>query len=222
MLTGRQMICIQLELECIGFDREGRLVRIPGPNPDDIARVYAYRDERGYALYFRSDLPGPVVRRIQALGAETAFHQQDVVRDLLAGDAPCAELNCWRSYVFPEPLGEFPQVVRLEERHRRLIEQYHAGMEVAEQAVLAVICDDRIVSTCLSVRENEMAGECYTYTLPDYRRRGYGRQVTAAWGSDLCQQGKVAFYSHLLDNAASRGVARSLGLRACFAGVAYI
>lgn len=50
MPTGLQLVHIQLELECIGFDREGLLVRIPGLNPDDIARVYAYRDERGYAL----------------------------------------------------------------------------------------------------------------------------------------------------------------------------
>jgi predicted GNAT family acetyltransferase len=84
--------------------------------------------------------------------------------------------------------------------------------DVVSHTVYAVIRDGRIVSACESVRENEEAGECTVYTLPAYRGRGYGRQVTAAWGRGLLRQGKVASYSHLTGNRGSERLARRLGL----------
>jgi predicted GNAT family acetyltransferase len=80
--------------------------------------------------------------------------------------------------------------------------------------VFAIVEDGRIVSSCLSARENDSAGEAWVRTLPAHRRRGYAREVTAAWGADLARQGKIAFYSHRVDNPASAAVARSLGLDA--------
>ena len=59
------------------------------------------------------------------------------------------------------------------------------------------------------------------WTLPEFRRRGYARQVTAAWAHDIQQQDKVPFYSHRLSNLASQAVARSLGLIPFQTAVAY-
>jgi RimJ/RimL family protein N-acetyltransferase len=218
------LVQLQLAIECIGLDEDGLLVRIPGPDPDEIARVCAYQHGGGYITYFRRDLPESLREQLHGLGAEAAFHDRDAVRALLAADAPCTEVGVFHTYVFPSSMAsprQSPGVVRLGETHRELIEDYHAGMEVADRAVFAVIRDRMIVSTCGSVRENEDAGECYVFTLPEYRRRGYGRQVTAAWGYHLREQGKVAFYSHTEENLASRAVARSLGLWPCFSITGY-
>jgi GNAT superfamily N-acetyltransferase len=217
------LIQLQLAIECIGLDDDGLLVRIPGPDPDEIARVYAYRHEGGYIAYCRCDVPASLREQVQALGAEAAFHGRGAVKALLAADAPCTEVGVFHTYVFPDTSNpnQFPDVVHLGEIHRELIEAYHAGMNVAERAVFAVIRDGMIVSTCGSVRENEGAGECYVFTLPEYRRRGYGRQVTAAWGYHLGEQGKVAFYSHTEENTASRAVSRSLSLQPSFSITAY-
>jgi len=219
----KQLIHLQLALECIGLDGDGLLVRIPGPDPDVIARVYAYRHAGGHSLYFRRDVSPAVRAALTALGAEVVFHDQDQVRSLLALDAACDQVNAWHTYTFPQTFGSagLGEAIQLQESHRALIEAYSAGMDVTRRAVYAIIRDGQIVSTCGSVRKNEQAGECYTYTLAAYRGRGYGRQVTAAWGVRLVQQGKVAFYSHLRENSASRSVAQGLGLEPCFAGVAY-
>jgi GNAT superfamily N-acetyltransferase len=213
-----QLIQMQHAIECIGLDEEGLLIRIPGPDADEMARVYAYRYEGDYSTYFRWDVSALIRQRIHALGAQAVFHGQEAVKALLATDAPCTEVGTYHTYVVPDTLSphQFPDVVRVGAVHWRLIEAYHAGMNVTERAVYAVIRDDTIVSTCGSVRENEEAGECYAFTVPEYRRRGYGRQVTAAWGHHLREQGKVAFYSHARENAASQSVARSLGLRLRF------
>ncbi len=91
------LIQTQLALECIGFDQDGLLVRIPGPEPDEIARVYAFHLVDGHLLYFRHDVPPSVRQQISALGAESAFHNQERVKALLALDAPC-QVHCWQTY----------------------------------------------------------------------------------------------------------------------------
>ena len=218
-----QLIQTQLALECMGLDQDGLLICTPGPNPDEIARVYVFQYEGGYTLYFRRDLPPSIRERISALGPETAFRNQGAVKTLLAEDRPCTKGFVGQSYLFPDTLGhsQFPDVVRLTEVHRLLVEAYHPGLNVTDRAIYAIIRDGMIVSTCESARENEQAGEAYVYTAPECRRRSYGRQVTAAWAHHLQKQGKIAFYSHALGNPASRAVAQSLKLRPCFALVNY-
>jgi len=218
-----QLIHMQLAIECIGLDEDGLLIRVPGPDPDEIARVYAYRYEGRYITTFRRDLPASIRKQIRALGAETVYHDSEAVKALLATAAPCSEVGVFYTYVFPDTLGprQFPDVVRLGEADEGLIEAYRAGMNVTERAVFAVIRDGMIVSTCGSVREDGDAGECYVFTVPEYRRRGYGRQVTAAWGHHVTEHGKVAFYSHATENVASQSVARSLGLRPAFSVTTY-
>ena len=217
------LIQLQFAIECIGLDSNDLLVRIPGPDPDEISRVYVFQHERGYTMYFRQDLPSRIRRKIHDLGAETAFHHRGRVKRLLQVDAPCAEVGQYRTYVFPSIPGssQFPDVIRLHEGHRPLIEEYHAGMDVTDRAIYAVIRDGKIVSTCASSRENNQAGEAYVFTVEEYRRRGYGCQVTAAWGHHLLEQSKVTFYSHAWNNVASRSVARALKLVPRFATVCY-
>jgi GNAT superfamily N-acetyltransferase len=217
------LIQAQLALECIGLDQDGLLIRIPGSNPDDIARVKVFQYEENYLLYFRHDLSSSIREGIGALGSAVVFRNCEAVKALLAEDSPCTEMFIGRTYIPSASLSsrQFSDVVRLIEAHRPLIEAYHAGMDVTDRAVYAIICDERIASTCTSARENEQAGEAYVYTVPEYRGRGYGRQVTAAWAYHLQEQGKIAFYSHAWDNRASRAVAHSLELQPCYACVNY-
>jgi GNAT superfamily N-acetyltransferase len=218
-----QLIRLQLAIECIGLNKDGFLVRTPGPDPDDIARVYIFEHKVGFDVYFRHDVPSPIREQIRVLTPERAFHDREAVKAVLAVHSPCPEVGVWQAYTCPDTLtpGQFPGAIRLEEAHRALIERYQVEMDVTRRAIYAVIQDGRIVSTCLSVREHEQAGECYVYTVEPYRGRGFGKQVTAAWAYHLRQQGKIAFYSHALDNPASQAIARGLGLQPCFAGVTY-
>lgn len=217
------LIHLQLAIECIGLDPEGMLVRIPGPDPDEIGQIKAYRHAGGYTAYCRQDLPASLLAQVRTLGAESAFHDREAVKAILAVDCPCTHVEVYHTYVFPDTRTRYPcpDVVRLGAHHAGLIQAYNEGMDVVGRAVFAVIRDGKIVSTCVSARENDSAGECSVFTLPEYRRRGHGRQVTAAWGAHLRQEGKVAFYSHTEENLASLAVAQSLGLRHSFVLVNY-
>jgi predicted GNAT family acetyltransferase len=67
-------------------------------------------------------------------------------------------------------------------------------------------------SVAWSVRENATAAELAVETAVGHRRRGYGRQVTAAWAQHVIGQGKTAFYSYAEENVGSRALARSLSV----------
>jgi predicted GNAT family acetyltransferase len=203
------LIETQLRLECKGTNAEGLLARIPGPDPDDIPRCLVLRHNSGYRVLFRHDLAFHIRERIATLPPEVVFDDRQMISAVLAEDVPVESIWIGRSYIFPSAPApaEYPDVVRLDRDGAR--------------SVYAIRIDDQIVASCESAREDDAAAEAWVQTLPEFRRRGYARQVTAAWAHDLMGQGKIPFYSHNIDNLASQGVARSLGLIPFIDGVGY-
>jgi predicted GNAT family acetyltransferase len=64
-----------------------------------------------------------------------------------------------------------------------------------------------------SARSTDESAELAVETRPEYQRRGYGRQVCAAWANDQLDTGRIAFFSHAVENVASAALAKSLGVR---------
>ncbi|MCW5848958.1 MAG: GNAT family N-acetyltransferase [Anaerolineae bacterium] len=211
MLQPEQLTQLQLELECIGVEAGNTLVRLPGPDADDIARCLVIRRADGYAVYFRHDLPSGLRATLAALPPALAFEDHATVQRLLAKYAPYGEVVCFKSYVFPAEVAPSPspQVVRLPQPNR------------PGWTMFGIVVGDRLVSACESARENERCAEAWVWTLAEFRRRGYARQVTAAWSYALQQGGKRPFYSHKVGNLSSEAVARSLGLTLFQTVVAY-
>jgi hypothetical protein len=210
MLDVDALIAAQLRLECKGVNAEGLLVRIPGRDPDDIPRCLALRHSAGYRVLFRNDLAHLLREQIAALPPEVVFGDQQTIGAILAQDAPVEAIWAGRSYIFPSAPApaEYPDVVRVER-----------GGDA--RPVYAVHIAGQIVASCESAREDEAAAEAWVQTAPEFRRRGYARQVTAAWAHEIIRLGKIAFYSHSMNNLASQGVARSLRLRQFIDGVGY-
>lgn len=214
-MKAAELLRIQLELECIGEDADGLLVRIPGAHPDGVPRFYAAEHAEDRLCRCSHEVPPEVRAELLALPFERARDDAQVVCRLLAQHAPCAGIWRGRSYVFPAAftaLAHDGAALRLTERETPLIERFDAELLDFPPPVFAVVVDGEIVSACVSSRENTRAGEAWVQTAPAYRGRGYARQVTAAWGASLVRRGKIAFYSHAQENAASAAVARGLGL----------
>lgn len=208
------LIQVQLALEGIAVVDGATLVPLDGAEADAIPRLLLVRHEQGYARYYRPDLPATLRSQLAALPAEQLWHDRTLTRRLLSLAGACMEPWVGTSYVFPVLLAAADVLaVRLSPAHQPLIERWNPQLETIGRVVYAVIVDEQIVATCESSREDARSGEAWVQTNPAFRGRGYARQVTAAWARALQQQGKLPFYSHRADNLASRGVARSLGLR---------
>ena len=208
------LIRLHLALEGTGIDAAGQMVRIPCDDPDTLFRVYVTRHAGGDTIFFQAGLSPSVRSRLLQLPITIFFEHPQQVEAVLAEDGPCTDRHIGKSYVFLGSLSAawYPHVMRLAQVDPQVVRQFNPGLDPCQKEIFAVLADGKIVATCESSRENEFAGEAWVQTLEPYRRRGFARQVTAAWGHWLQQHGKVPFYSHRLDNLASQSVARSLGL----------
>lgn len=215
----RDLIATQLQLECIGLDADGLLVRIAGPDPDAIARFYLFLTADGQRRLFRADVPPAIRDRLRAIPTRTVFDDPATVKQILARHTPGGETCIGTTYVFPRPLptDACPDVARLVEPVPARIHAFDVEIRPRpDRPIFAVVVEGRVVSACGSARESDEAGEAWVQTAPTFRRRGYARQAVAAWAQNLQKRGKTPFYSHRRENAASRAVARSLGLTKVF------
>ena len=205
---------IHMTLDGICFTGDGFLKPLPGSVPDKIQRLYLAQHDNGFLRCFREDLPAHIRQQLSQLHTEQILNDPETIKTLLAEDAPCKEILQSKSYLFPNTLTarDFPEVIQLDATYQSQFAQFSPGEAISPWPMYAVIVNGRIVSTCQSSQENISAAEAWVRTLPDFRRRGYARQVTAAWAYQLQQRGKLPFYSHRWDNTASEAVARSLQL----------
>lgn len=202
--TARDLTYLQFELECIGLDENGLLTRIPGDNPDDIARFFIASYPTGYETFFRADIDSDIIQQLQLVSAERLFNDSDMVKAVLYQSLLPQEPSRFVSYVFtrrPLPV-EFPDVSQQEED-------------------FVILNKGRIISRAWASRHNVRAAELAVETSPDFRRRGYARQVCLAWAAYYLGHSRVAFYSHLNSNNASRALAQNLGLVPFLGGVGY-
>ncbi len=209
-------ILTQLKLECIGLDEEELLVRIPGPDPDEIARVLAYRHSQGFEIYFRNDVPRNLRNLISALSIDDIFAERKKIQSILDKHFPCTEVGSFETYVFEDLPGE-NEITDVD-----IIDQTSSfGKASPSRPIFVLPSHGKPISSCISVRQDDDSAECYTHTEEGFRRHGLGRKVTAAWGRWQLLNGRIPFYSHASDNIASRALVESLNLPWKFRLVAY-
>jgi hypothetical protein len=78
--------------------------------------------------------------------------------------------------------------------------------------LMALALDGQAVAVCGSVRITAPVHEAGVDTAAPFRGRGYAPQVVAAWARAVRELGAEPLYSTSWQNAASRAVARKLGL----------
>ena len=156
-----ELIKVHLELECIGFDPHGDLIRIPGPDPDDLPRVYIAKHRQGYVAYYRHDVPSEIRRALQALPVPRCFTDYALVKHILATASPCESMHIGKSYVFPAPIdsGRYPAVTRLDETHTAVVACFDPDILIPNRSVYGVIVEGELAAVCMSSRENRKSGE---------------------------------------------------------------
>ncbi len=164
-------------------------------NDDGQPRLLVSRSENVDAIYFRHDVPTAMRDELSSLGVEVLVRDEARVRGILDRHLRCEKVYRIRWYTI-EQMPErdaYRDVIVLDGRH-------------------VIVVDGEVVAWAKTDTEDDASAEVSIATEPAFRRRGYARQVTASWAAQVLAAGKVAFYSHLLENAPSQSVAESLGL----------
>lgn len=184
----------------------------PGATPGP--RFILVRSPTEVAWSVHVDVPPPIAAELDALAADEppALDAPPVHAARYAAFGPVAG---GPRFTFPDVLPDAGEihVITDEAALARHFRGWIPG-EIAEgrAPVIAVVVDGAPVSVCFCARSNATAAAAGLETAAPYRQRGFATRVTAGWARAVRASGRVPSYSTAWTNAASRGVARRLGL----------
>lgn len=226
MLTDLELMNIHVSA-LFTHNTESRLLFVnePGGTVIPAPRLFLGRTRAGNVWRFHADLPEKLCEELDALCAdeppvdvefnELPRHLETYVR-LLGKHAPVQETSSGPAYQFTEYEMPSKALLAVTENNTDILQ---GGFEelVAElstwQPFVALVEENRAVSVCRSVRIMSEAHEAGVETLPDFRGKGYAKDVVAEWARLVQAAGAVPLYSTSWENTASQAVARKLELK---------
>ena len=223
MLTAQELMALHVQA-LFTHDANSRLLFVNEPGGRTPApRLFCGRTQAGNLWRFRADLPETLIEELEALCVDEPVgmefhspprHVEAYVR-LLEMHAPVRKLGAGLAYHFTEYLEPSRPLLALTETNA---ERLRGGVEelVSElpdwQPFVAVVEESRAVSVCRSVRITHAAHEAGVETLPDFRGKGYAKDVVAGWARSVRSMGAIPLYSTSWENIASQAVAKKLRL----------
>ena len=203
---------MQLRLEGkspVGSDRLRQVEIVP--DEEIPLMVIAQLADKQITVYYDEALPSELHSELAKQIQDFIFPRIDPLITFMQSRNISFEVEHYKTYIFPEKYSSFKDVkVKHYSKHDPEIQGFDA------ERVHAIEWKNKIVSTCVSSRENESCSEAWVYTIPNFRNRGYAGRVVSAWAQSLISAGKVPFYSHKIQNKASANLAKRLALQPVF------
>ena len=166
----------------------------------------AYVDEA-----LNPDLQEELARRVRSV----QFPQIGPLLEFLRLENIPFETGHYKTYWIPAHAAVFAdEEVTCHSRENPMVQAF--GFGGFAEWVYGIERDGKIVSACVSARENDFCGEAWVFTDPAYRHHGLAQKVVCTWANGLISSGKVPFYSYKMENNESASLARRLGLPPVF------
>lgn len=196
---------VQLALECKAFDDAGRLVPVPCADPDPLPTCYVVRYSDGSTeLAFAATSPPWFVDLIGRRGTDDLIDQPQALVEQLQTLGHSIGVGHFHTYRFDDNTPVQPQAIT------------HDGPET-----YSIVIDGLAVAGASSSRSNDSAAELWIETQAAHRGHGYATILAQVWAADVQQSAKIAFYSHLHENAASAALVRRLKVSPLFEIIAF-
>jgi RimJ/RimL family protein N-acetyltransferase len=199
---------LQMELEGIQ-NCGGNLITRMFPEVEDFPLILLaqtkdhqkilYFDEQISPIALKNKLTKVDLQSFEVGYAVNAFHSYGIR----------TQVGRYKTYIFPEMFrdAEAKRVKCLRQDDPKVIAFGFDGL--AEQ-VYAIEESGKIISACVSSRENKKSAESWVFTDPEHRGKGLAAQVVKAWARSVLREGKVPFYSHAFENIGSAKLAKKL------------
>ena len=225
MLTDLELMQIHVRALFTHND-ETRLLFVNEPDGGKVCapRLFLGRTREGNVWRFRADLPEPLCEELDALCSseppDIKFDEPprnlEALTQLLEDHAPVQKVSSGPAYRFteyPTPTKEILTVTEneveiLKNGFEKLVEELSTW-----QPFVALVEENRVVSVCRSVRITPEAHEAGVETLPEFRGKGYAKEVVTEWARRVQAVGALPLYSTSWENSASQAVARKLKLK---------
>jgi len=166
-------------------------------------------------LYYDETLPSELHDELDRQIPDISFPDLDPIINVLQLHNFKLEIGHYKTYAFPEHYEDAKaEEVKLYPKTDPKMQAFDFG-GFTEQ-VHAIERDGKIVSACVSAKENERCGEAWVLTDEDYRHQGLAQKVVSVWARDLMLAGKLPLYSHKITNIGSAKLAKRLGLEPVF------
>lgn len=214
---------IRMHVEALfTHDARGRMLRVNEPEGARAPRFFLGRTAQSVEWRVRHDVDDGLARELAAacegepLGDEALAPVADPTRfeRLLARAAPVERTWAGPAYRFPPSLPAAPDAVLVTPENADVLRPHLAPWipdVMAGRILFARLIDRHAVSVCCSVRV-AAAHEAGVETAPEHRGRGHAVPVVIAWARAVERAGAVPLYSTSWENAASRALARKIGL----------
>ena len=204
-------------------DERGRLVRVNVPGGGPAPRFYLGRTRHGCEWRVRGDLDHQLIDELAALCTLEATDVDDFAppemptpfEAVLARSSPVQKIWMGPAYYAGSEVRPMPGAVAVTLENAEIL-RAHLPSWVSgvsdERPMFAATVNGDAVAVCSTVRRTSAAVQAGVETVPDFRGRGYGSTVVAAWADAVRRSGATPLYSTSWENVASRALARSLGL----------
>ena len=181
--------------------------------------ILAQLAEEQVAAFYDELLSSEIYTRLNRQIGSIEFPKVASILRLLQSRGYTLQVGHYKTYVFPAnyqwpTFEEVKQVSKCDPKIQAF------GFDQFAEEVYAVEQDGKIVSACVSARENDFCGEAWVFTAAPYRRQGFARKVVSTWARSLISADKIPFYSHKIENTASAKLANRLGLQPIFEEIA--
>jgi hypothetical protein len=181
------------------------------PSGDELPLVLIARTFDGGLVSYLSEAMSNELQRELEGKKKVGFPAADSIVCTLRSNGIQSETNISKTYIFPQRYANTEDsIARCLSNTDLRVKEFRFD-KLAEQ-VYAIEEDDRLLSACVSVRQNSDSAEAWVFTSLEHRGRGFAQLVVSAWAKDMIRAGLVPFYSHKIENVASASVARKLGL----------
>jgi len=205
---------LQLGLEGKGLGGENTIRQVQVvPGEELPLLLLAQLADQKLVAYYSEALPPSLQTKLSASISSIEFPEITPILAVLKSHNIRSDIGHYKTYLFPLQIGTNPEVICLS-KHDPKAKAF--GFDGFAEHVYAIEREGRIISACVSVREDQNCGEAWVYTDPAYRRRRLAKKVVSTWAHSLLSVGKVPFYSHKIGNDASARLAQALQLPPVF------
>lgn len=210
---------LQMHLEGKALVGQSSLRQVEAVPGEELPLVLTARLSTGELIAYYDEAIPPHLQKELAASGDIEFPNVDPLFHILKQHHIAFALEHYKTYIFATLPSEEQGISCLsrDDPKVKAFEFDHFGPQI-----YAVERDRKLVSACVSVRENQKCAEAWVFTDPAYRHRGFAQAVVRAWARGLMKQGKVPFYSHKVDNLPSARLADRLGLQPVFEQIAIV